>query len=474
MSSFQPGSRGPLTGEGAARSASWHGRPRRSLAEEIVEGGGGKRCTVAGEEFEALDVPETIVETRQLSVVVAESFERMKRNTLLDQAYVQEIQQEEPGRLLWLRSSFGLIVQILLFSVYVGLDCGKTIFNSMALKGHLKIVSQSIPVCQSLLQIILGLVTAVSILGKPALAEVFNGPKILKFLPISLIFAAAQSFNVLSYTVLSGGTIKIVGQVRLLQTALLSKCLLGRSYQLTQWTTIGLIVLSAAIFCFAKQDDKERWDCYKALQDAQAAGSLTIPEACMMGAHESSDAATGTSPMALGMIYVFIYLILGDLGSIGCERFLKDEDDTPYYIQKTWQEIGSFPCSILMSFIVPLGQKWLGLSQKYWLPQMWWTEDERCSDESWTSQGTNLNYCGGFFRNWGAAAVGALLLSMSHSWLSGLVVKKLNSVVKLMGKCASLALVFFLGDCWLLRKQDPATVCMVSAVMVMLSTFTFM
>eukprot|EP00435_Cladocopium_sp_Y103_P057490 s467_g19.t2 len=453
----------PLTGE----SASTHDSARRTLIEELADGG--KRCSVAGDDFEALDKPEP-EEGRQrvLSDRVAQSFDQLKRETLLDPGYVQELQQEVPGRLLWLRSSVGLLLQVALFSIYVGLDCGKTIFNSMALKGKLKIVPQSLPICQALLQVIIGISTAFSILGKPAFAEAFDWRKILKFLPVALVFSAAQSFQVLAYTVLSGGTIKILGQVRLLQTALLSKFILGKSYQLTQWTVIGLIVLSAANFCLSKEDDKMRWTCFEELK----VNRTLIPQACAMGDfHGAADNSQA----------VFTYLILSDIGSIMCERLLKDEGKWlgsrmgPYYIQKTWQEIGGFPCAILMSFLVPLLQQFLGVAESRWRPQMWWMENEKCGDENWLAEDEkNLNYCGGFFRNWTWAAAVALLLNTSHSFLSGLVVKKLNSVVKLMGKCASLALVFFVGDCWLLRVHEPSILCMLSAVIVMVGTFTFM
>jgi len=458
----------PLTGASHSQAA------RRSLVEEFADGGG-KRCTVAGDNFEALELPtgsKQLERTRTLSDRVSESFQNLKRETLLDPGYVQELDQEVPNRLVWLRSSFGLLMQVGLFTVYVSLDCGKTIFNSMALKGKLMIVAQSIPICQALLQVVIGLCTAFSMLGKPALAEAFNGRKILKFLPLAVVFSAAQSFNVLSYTVLSGGTIKILGQVRLLQTALLSKFILGKSYQLTQWTVIGLIVLSAANFCLGKEDDKMRWKCFDELKENRT----LIPQACAMGDfHGAADASqeVGKS-MALGMGYVFTYLILSDIGSILCERFLKDEEETPYYIQKTWMEIGGLPCSCLMSFLIPLLQQGLGVKESRWLPQMWWLQHERCGEEGWRLEGSNLNYCGGFFRNWTWAAAVALLLNTSHSFLSGLVVKKLNSVVKLMGKCASLALVFFLGDCWLLRTHEPSITCVFSAITVMTGTYTFM
>lgn len=456
----------PLTGEPASHGA------RRSFIEELADGG--KRCSVAGDDFEALEQPEQEeARQRELSDRVAQSFDQLRRETLLDPGYVQELQRQVPGRLLWLRSSFGLLLQVALFSVYVGLDCGKTIFNSMALKGKLKIVPQSLPICQALLQVIIGISTAFSLVGKPAFAEAFDWQKILKFLPVALVFSAAQSFQVLAYTVLSGGTIKILGQVRLLQTALLSMFVLGKSYQLTQWTVIGLIVLSAANFCVSKEDDKMRWTCFEELK----VNRTLIPQACAMGDFEGAadnSQAVQTS-MALGLCYVFTYLILSDIGSIMCERLLKDEEGKPYYIQKTWMEIGGFPCAILMSFLVPLLQQFLGVAESRWRPQMWWMQNEKCGDENWLAEDEkNLNYCGGFFRNWTWAAAVALLLNTSHSFLSGLVVKKLNSVVKLMGKCASLALVFFVGDCWLLRVHEPSILCMLSAVIVMVGTFTFM
>ncbi|CAL1162681.1 unnamed protein product, partial [Cladocopium goreaui] len=375
-----------------------------------------KRCSVAGDDFEALEQPEQEeARQRELSDRVAQSFDQLRRETLLDPGYVQELQRQVPGRLLWLRSSFGLLLQVALFSVYVGLDCGKTIFNSMALKGKLKIVPQSLPICQALLQVIIGISTAFSLVGKPAFAEAFDWQKILKFLPVALVFSAAQSFQV--------------------------------------------------IWRVSKEDDKMRWTCFEELK----VNRTLIPQACAMGDFEGAadnSQAVQTS-MALGLCYVFTYLILSDIGSIMCERLLKDEEGKPYYIQKTWMEIGGFPCAILMSFLVPLLQQFLGVAESRWRPQMWWMQNEKCGDENWLAEDEkNLNYCGGFFRNWTWAAAVALLLNTSHSFLSGLVVKKLNSVVKLMGKCASLALVFFVGDCWLLRVHEPSILCMLSAVIV--------
>merc|ERR1719188_1141003 len=110
-----------------------------------------------------------------------------------------------------------------------------------------------------------------------------------------------------------------------------------------------------------------------------------------------------------------------------------------------------------MSFLVPNLQLLLGENEQRIAYSFWWRSGNT------------------FFLNWGQAVLCALVFSTAHSWLSGLVVKKMSSVMKLLGKCASVALVYFVGDCWLLRKpnEEPPVVCTVTATTVVLGTYTF-
>lgn len=474
---------------------SWHQEGRRqSLTEQIVGGGDGARCSIVGdayeEEFAEPEPGEESAPQRRKSL--AETVTEAQRKTLLDDHFVREMERKDPALMVWLRSSAGFLAQLGLFAFYVGLDCSKSIFTSKALKGGPMTVSQSIPICQSMLQIILGIASAVSFLGKPALKDIFDIGKIIKYSPVALIFAAAQSFQVLSYSMLSAGTIKILGQARLLQTALLSKLLLGKDYMLTQWTVIIMIVMSAAVFCSGAAEWKSRYSCMgglgklasssdadatlaAAVRDWEDGGSGNLLRECMVGA-DSADADN----FLIGVCYVFIYLFLSDMASIISESFMKGETDTPYYIQKVWAELAGFPSAILMSVCIPLLQNTIGRPEDEWRPNMWWSSN--CGDPEWYSNRPRAQdaevdeSCGGLFLNWRGAVVLALLFSTTHSWCSGLVVKKLSSLMKLLGKCASLALVYFIGDCWLLAKpgQEPAPVCVIAALMVMVGTFTFM
>merc|ERR1712136_614723 len=48
----------------------------------------------------------------------------------------------------------------------------------------------------------------------------------------------------------------------------------------------------------------------------------------------------------------------------------------------------------------------------------------------------------------------AVAFSFGQSWMSGVIVKLMSSVVKLVGKCVSLAMVYFVAECWVL--YNPA------------------
>lgn len=458
-----------------------------SWAEHIVGGGDGARCSLVGDAYEEELVEpapgdEPVPERRKS---LAESVQEAQRRTLLDETFVAELERKEPAMVMWLKSSAGFLAQIGLFVFYVGLDCSKSIFISKALNGGVATVSQSIPIVQSFLQICLGILSAVSFLGTQALDDIFDMKQILKYAPVALIFAAAQSFQVLSYSMLSAGTIKILGQARLLQTALLSKFLLGKDYMLTQWTVILMIVMSAAVFCSGAAEWKSRYSCMAGLDTLAGSPDANAMAVAMQGWRGNSsdnvlaecrvDAESSDDDFFMGACAVFAYLFLSDIASIMSEMFMKGETDTPYYVQKVWAEIAGFPSAILMSIVMPILQSFLEPDdESKWRPNMWWSSV--CGSQEWFNQDVNDQRCGGLFLNWRQAVVCALLFSTTHSWCSGLVVKTLSSLMKLMGKCASLALVYFIGDCWLLAKPDqkPAPVCVIAALMVMVGTFTFM
>jgi hypothetical protein len=180
----------------------------------------------------------------------------------------------------------------------------------------------------------------------------------------------------------------------------------------------------------------------------------------------------------LGLMYVGIYLFVSDVASIVSEKFLKEDAGTPFYVQKVAIEFSGLPTSIAMSFIIPFFQKAMQVDKKRYEAAMWWDsridhlDPPKCKLGKDDPCDSVANF---FFQGWGGAVLLSLFFNCAGSWLSGMVVKKMSSVMKLLGKVISLAVVYFLGDMWLLA-DDPMphlaqTLCQ---FIVMLGTYTFL
>jgi len=405
----------------------------------------------------------------------------LKRSTLLAPQELEIIQQQNPGLAAWLQSSAGFILQLLLFSVFVGMDAGKAIFASKALKGS-SVISTSVVIASSALSILIGLGVAVGADGAQGFRMATNRKAVMKFSAIAVMFAVGQCFQTLSYTVLSPGMIKIFGQLRLPNTAILSTIFLGRRYISAQWSIMTIVVLGAFIFAQAGIDDTEtfnlhqivgvykqnRTQCHNVLEDISSGTGMLkqVPEYCdALNKHDPTQKQA--TNMALGLMYVAIYCFLSDMGSIISEKFLKDDVGTPFYVQKVAIELSGLPTALVMSAVMPFFQIAVG-NPKKGASAMWWTgthvEPNGEESSNWLFQG------------WGSAALLSLFFNCVGSWLSGLVVKRMSSVMKLLGKVVSLAIVYFFGDCWLMKVEgrDIPMNKTLAQMVVIAATFTFL
>lgn len=457
--------------EGARRSV------RKSLIQEIVLSTGDGVT-----EEDHVDVPYSgtkpiapssgITRSTSISQSFADQANDLRRSTLLDEQYVHELRQRQPGLLAFFMSWTGLLVQGGLFAIYVMLDAGKAMFFTAAIR-RTDVATASIVISQSAAQLLLALCMALTLDGLPGIREAMNPTMIMKFALVSALFAVAQSFNVLSYAYLSGGTVKILGQVRLLQTAALSSAILGRRYLLVQWAVMASVMLAAGNFFLAGLDRKEMVStaeglkgitskfmaCNEELQSlSQKEFAPELAPKCNVSDLQERTVSGEDSSLIVGVCFVCVYLFLSDLGSIISEKFLKDGSKTNFYVQKATIEVIGLPVSIILSFLTPLLQMSVASSKK---------EREKAEDAMWWNNGKGL------FIDWGFVVFVALLFSTAHSWLSGLIVKKLSSLTKLIAKCMSLAVVFFVGDCWLLRERAVAPAECVAAAMVIIGTYLF-
>jgi len=420
-------------------------------------------------------------EVRSFSQIASD----MKKQTMVAPQELEHIQKTNPGLAAWLQSGSGFLMQVMLFAVFVSIDVGKSLFASKALKGT-SVIPTSIVMSSSGASIIVGSVFAAACDGTNGVRNCFKWRAIKLYGMIAVIFAIAQCFQTLSYTTLSAGTIKTFAQLRLPQTAFLSWLIIGKRYMAAQCSVLAIIVLGALIFAQAGIDADEasnlrniadryvtnRTLCHNALESMLPNGTIAaVPSFCSEHILEDSTSAQ-EERMLLGLLFVFISCFNSDLGSVFSERFLQDDAATPFYVQKVAQECSGLPTAIVMSVFMPYFELWIGGGNAKFASRarssMWWTGDHR---ETTGDMSSNW-----MFQGWGSGAFLALTFNCLGSWLSGLMVKKMSALMKLLGKVVSLAVVYFLGDCFFLRipgRDIPVNKTLAQFV-VMAATFAFL
>jgi len=434
----------------------------------------------------------------------------------LDPVAAAELQTKNPGAAAFLTSTAGVALEMVIFLVYVGLDMGKSIFNSAALGRHAAfaeaghtIVFSSLLMTSSLLQTCLALGTIGFVEGKEGFQRLANPERFKKFFIVSVLFALANNFATLAYTELPAGTIKILGQCRLFETAILSRIIFNRRYSETQWMLMIIIIFGAILHIMAKQNAEALFEetanlhlehdqrrlCHQDLvhlsnetQINRTTSSLQpLITECIIAPAESHD---GDEGLILGIMYTFLYMLCSDIASIVSEMFLKSEKSTPFYIQKATMDSMGIPVLFATSFFGPWFSMIVGVSESRWATQMWWARE----GSNFIGADRALAWCnnpaehhghailcgsaaGGLWRDWGYwQPWGALFFTSSQSWFAGILVKLLSSVVKLLAKIVSLGGVFFIGDCWLLYDEEAGNLrpAGFAAIQVILLTFTFL
>lgn len=431
---------------------------------------------------------------------LSEHADKVRKKTLLEEEALKDIDAAQPEVGGFLRTTGGLIFQVILFLFFVTLDVTKSLTVSKAIKGKkagpngedMPAISQSLMITGSFLQVTIGLAVAYSNGGMDAVKMCARLDQMKRFAIVSLCFALGQAFSTLAYKFLEASTIKILGQTRLLQTALLTTFVMKKGYNQTQWLLITIIVFSALLFSMNKgaaedlfvmtksehQCQADRVLCYEELNgiDISAPESESPPPAvpfnatlhkhCHIENYDKGDADVGDADQGqmIGFICVFAYLFCSDLGSVISERFLKSGATTPFYVQKATIEIVQLPISFVLSFVMPMFQLMLANGDSRMI--------KRAEKDMWWKDGQNL------FQNWRLAVVLALSVTTTHSFMSGLLVKRMSAFMKLIGKVLSLGCVYLVGDvlqvaCDPKEKDCSPLPCTMCAVLVMVSTYTY-
>jgi len=258
-----------------------------------------------------------------------------------------------------------------------------------------------------------------------------------------------------------------------------------------------IVVMGAFIFMQGQWADDDVYDltrdlavyqtnrtfCQANLTEQVQKMELTeIPAACIAKVLADKGAEEAQN-MIKGFSYLAIYMFLSDVGSLISEKFLKEQANTPLYVQKVATELSGFPVSVLMSVLLPFFQLSLiaatdSKAETKIRSSMWWTGthmEPPCKEPPWPPC-RSVEENNWLFPGWGFGALLALSFNCLGSWLAGMVCKRMSCVMKLLGKVMSLGVVYFVGDCWIMKKEGrtPPLMCTLAQFIVMAGTYSFL
>jgi len=424
-----------------------------------------------------------------------DTVENLAKDTLLDDNAKQQLLRQDPEALTWLQSAQGLIAQIGLVLLYVGIDIGKGLSTQMILYSSpgsktAKVEGASTLLMNSLLSFVIGIVFTILIDGADTLKAAMTDVKqIFTYFPVVLMFAMAQNFNTVAYGLKDASTIRVLGQFRLPAMAFFSVFALGHRYNSNHYLALAIIVCGVLSFDEAKGDyaqaTKVAVKDFRKVNSTHASAECLLPPLDNRAQHclPIDEQMASMGGVALGNLCIFLWIMLSVMGSVMSEKILKATAKMPFYLQKVQWEMTGFWCNLLMAFVVPLVAY-----EAAWNTSMksqskkWWTSTEfpvkgNCpgAEERGGDWFSSVGGKGLFVNWWAFAPFMQLFFAILQGWMGGIIVKRLSSVVKSLAKSISLVLTFsfqqaLLSPCY---QPDAPHLLLFLATVVMCSSILF-
>ncbi|CAE7465777.1 unnamed protein product [Symbiodinium sp. CCMP2592] len=264
--------------------------------------------------------------------------------------------------------------------LFVLLDASKSIAVSHAAV-HGRMCAPLVIAWKNALSIGLGLALALGRDGLPGFRNCLAMRRGFQVLPIAAAFGFAQLCAMKALRFYDAGSLKVIAQVNLPLTALLSWLLLDRRYSAQKWLAVGLMLVTNVAFLQVRMLVLQPPSCREELCD---------------------DSPFRIAPKVLGMFYFLLGIAVSCSASIFAEKFLKKWPEEPFYILKTNLMIGELILAVL------------GVINNF---------KEDSADES------NDSCSWDQFHDW-RRQLPVVLVWLLHGWIAGLLVKRCSALVK--------------------------------------------
>lgn len=355
--------------------------------------------------------------------------QKARRSTILKPEIEDSVRQNKPEVAKAMDSGPGVMVQagivavVLMLAVYENVFKGKMTAKAKATEAA-KIEPFSkdsgayntggASLFNAPVSIILGMILAGvngtfnQIIDKEALGMLVD------FIIPGVMFGISQFLNVFAVTLgMAPDVQKTLDQMRLLATAAFMWLFFKKQPSRSTWVIMIVISFAALMYAFVGSMVSKEWK-----------RTHTV---AFLGAAEASGAEKGAFLTFLPYIAQFLNVLVMSFAGVAAEKFLKKYKKTPFYIQKIFLEIPNLVIQIVILNVMPYVTKLLDPKKKISNVRLY------------------KQVLGGWYIGFGGNAffIGFVLLFSAKSYLQGILVKSLNSVVKQLTQTVATSLLYF-------------------------------
>jgi len=338
--------------------------------------------------------------------------------TILRPDIERELEQHQPQTLSLMQTVMGMIAQqgIVVFATLLAIyemvfkpkannamaaggwgfkivgkeEDGKIKFEDNMLVSSATFETASIPLMAALLAIVVGFALAAKN-GQVGMIFTKEHAKIcLLFQPAAVGFALSQFLGFFSLEFLTPDSLKVFDQSRLLVTAVVMSLLLRKRFSRGTWTALGVITIAAIMYGMVK----------------------TL---------EAGKGGGGDPNIMVGALLVLVNATITALAGVWAEKFMKQYKHVPFYIQKIYLEVGNVVIQSLCFFVFNIMK----------------------SGGKKPNNANNFGYnpLHGWFSN--PYVILLFINFFTKSYLQGILVKRMSSLVKQLTAVVATALCYF-------------------------------
>jgi len=401
-----------------------------------------------GEGDECLEVPSVDCQGGDLATVTGREH-RSSSSSIFKESIEDVIQKTDPSFFQWLLSPNGVFFQGALCATLIFVSCYEVLLKKRAVEvgsfwpvptdaeGKVQIdrfSAASMSFHVAFASVVVSVLTACM---RGELHHIFNGQtrsRFLRYIIPGCGFQVTQYLQILALTFMDADVVKVLEQSRLLVLAMMSYAFFGRKQSASGWNALVVITLVALAYSETSQLVK--------------GGS---------GKKEGEeDEDTGATGYLIGLTLMVLYVLVQCACCLICEKTLKEEKNSPFYVQKFFLEVpgaifGFFVTTVVNPAVYKGLQDLPALLKKFNI--LIKPVAPVVLDKVKGKDGEYFDYIWDPLYGWSILVWVTFLFVMMKSWCSGFLTKLLSSLTKQLCSVTTVGILYFMA---LMHSSKPA------------------